>query len=99
MCQPEATPTGISVSTWTISRPGIDDGDCWSTVRVSLLVSASALLVVVVGSGDISSSFLVADLRTHQRSPFGACGHPSSYPRSPSAGQVCAVGRRGTRAV
>ena len=47
---------------------------------MSLLVSASALLVVVVGSGDISSSFLVADLRTHQRSPFGAGGHPSSTP-------------------
>src|ERR1700749_3394360 len=41
MCQPDSTPTGISVSTCTMSRPGIEDGLCWISVRLSLLASAS----------------------------------------------------------
>src|ERR1017187_9704416 len=42
MCQPDSTPTGISVSTCTISRPGIEEVRCWSSVRLSLAASASA---------------------------------------------------------
>src|SRR5450631_4622437 len=41
VCQPDSTPTGISVSTCTISRPGMDDGLCWISVRFSVLASAS----------------------------------------------------------
>src|SRR4051795_11804938 len=46
MCQPDATPTGISVRTWTISRPAIDDALCWSSVRLSLPASSSAGMVL-----------------------------------------------------
>src|SRR5690349_17471340 len=42
MCQPEATPAGISVRTCTISQPGIDDGACWSSVRRSRPARPSA---------------------------------------------------------
>src|SRR5690349_9757611 len=41
VCQPDSTPAGISVSTCTMSRPGIDDGLCWISARLSLLASAS----------------------------------------------------------
>src|ERR1700742_2483886 len=41
MCQPDSTPTGISVRTCTISRPGMEDGLCWISVRLSVLASAS----------------------------------------------------------
>src|SRR5690348_5613081 len=41
VCQPDSTPTGISVRTCTMSRPGIEDGLCWISVRLSLLASAS----------------------------------------------------------
>src|SRR6266513_1837743 len=41
MCQPDSTPAGISVSTCTISRPGIEDARCWSSVRLSFPASAS----------------------------------------------------------
>jgi hypothetical protein len=41
VCQPDSTPAGISVSTCTISRPGIEDGLCWSSVRISVPGSAS----------------------------------------------------------
>src|SRR4051794_38561468 len=46
MCQPDATPTGISVRTWTISRPAIDDALCCSSVRLSLPASSSAGMVL-----------------------------------------------------
>src|SRR3954468_7915153 len=42
MCHPDSTPDGISVSTWTISRPGIEDALCWSSVRLSFPASSSA---------------------------------------------------------
>src|SRR3954447_22046346 len=59
MCQPDSTPAGISVSTCTISRPGIDDADRCSTVRLSLPVSSSAgSALVAAGSDDIASSLL-----------------------------------------
>lgn len=41
VCQPDSTPTGISVNTCTMSRPGIEDGLCWISVRLSLLARAS----------------------------------------------------------
>jgi hypothetical protein len=42
VCQPDSTPAGISVSTCTISRPGIEDGLCWISVRLSVPASASS---------------------------------------------------------
>src|SRR3954447_22770684 len=41
MCHPDSTPAGISVRTWTISRPGMDDALCWSSVRLSLPARSS----------------------------------------------------------
>src|SRR3954466_12070794 len=42
MCHPDSTPDGISVSTWTMSLPGIEDALCWSSVRLSFPASSSA---------------------------------------------------------
>src|SRR5215213_2485900 len=57
MCQPDATPAGISVSTCTISRPGIEDPLHWSWVRLSLPASSSTgrcrLVVGGVGLDDM----------------------------------------------
>ena len=40
--EPDFTPRGISVSTTTISRPGIEDGWCCTSVRWTLLANSSA---------------------------------------------------------
>src|SRR3954454_437501 len=53
MCQPDSTPAGISVITCTISRPGIDDSLCWSSVRFSFPGRSSRGFSLLVVSDDI----------------------------------------------
>ena len=53
---PNSTPAGISVRTWMISRPGIEDGPCWISVRFSLPASSSM-------GGSASTSGRRADCR------------------------------------
>src|SRR3954454_3947931 len=56
MCQPDATPFGISVSTCTISRPGIEDVVCCNSVRLSCPARASRGWAFVTASDGMSSS-------------------------------------------
>jgi hypothetical protein len=41
ICQLDSVPHGISAGTRMISRPGIEDALCWSSVRLSFPASAS----------------------------------------------------------
>src|SRR4051794_7265794 len=52
-CQPDSTPLGISVRTWTISRPGIEDGRCCTSVRFRTPVNPSDGWGFALGSADI----------------------------------------------